>query len=356
MTRILVIEPSGNLWGSERALLDLLDNLTGVDPAICCPPGRPLQPALDKRGLRVFPTYIYNLHKKTKWHRLWAAFGVLQACLWWRPQVIYLNQAGSFGTVVPAAMLLNIPVVAHVRIFEDIAYLASQTGGRGRLRGVIAISHAVNDAIEQNTVLRTVPRHMLYDAYALVSSVSDDLPSGASAVACVGRVVPVKGQDLLVDAINLLAAEGRELECLMAGDGDAAYLARLRAASPPSIAWLGNASDVRAVLSRCALAACPSRSEPLGRVIFEAWDAGAVPIACAASGGAAEVIAASGGGLLYAEHSAEALAGALKKGLALTHAERETMVRKGRGWVRDRCEPRHYGRAVSAILQSAVDA
>lgn len=353
MTRILVVEPSGNLWGSERALLDLLDNLAGVEPAICCPPGRPLQPLLVKRGLRVFPTYIYNLHNKTKWHRLWAAFGVLQACLRWRPQVIYLNQAGSFGTVVPAATLLNIPVVAHVRIFEDIAYLASQR--RGRLRHVIAISHAIDDAIEENAVLRTIPHHMLYDAYAPVSSVSDDLPSGVSAIACVGRVVPVKGQDLLVGALNLLAAEGRELECLMAGDGDEAYLARLRAASPPSIAWLGTVSDVRAVLRRCALAACPSRSEPLGRVIFEAWDAGAVPVACAGSGGAAEVIAASGGGVLYAEHSAEALAGALKKGLALTHAEREAMVRKGRSWVGERCEPRRYGRAVSAILQSAME-
>jgi hypothetical protein len=30
MTRVLVIEGSGKLWGSERALLDLLDALTTV--------------------------------------------------------------------------------------------------------------------------------------------------------------------------------------------------------------------------------------------------------------------------------------------------------------------------------------
>jgi len=46
MTRTLVIEGSGELWGSERALLDLLDVLPRTDLAICCPAQMPLNDEL----------------------------------------------------------------------------------------------------------------------------------------------------------------------------------------------------------------------------------------------------------------------------------------------------------------------
>jgi hypothetical protein len=42
----------------------------------------------------------------------------------------------------------------------------------------------------------------------------------------------------------------------------------------------------------CSMPVCPSHMELLGRVIFEAWDVGAVPVAFSGSGGAAEIVAA----------------------------------------------------------------
>src|SRR5205809_7794510 len=107
MTRALIIEPSGNLWGSERSLLDLLRGMPETEVAVCCPPGTTLNPELEKLGICTLPYYLYGLHKKSKWHRLHAAIGVLRACLEFRPDVVHLNQSGSYKVVLLAAILLN---------------------------------------------------------------------------------------------------------------------------------------------------------------------------------------------------------------------------------------------------------
>ena len=72
MTRVLVIEPAGNLWGSERALLDVVDRMP-AEVGVCCPPGRPIIAELDRRSIRVLPYFIYGLHEKGRWTRLMAA-------------------------------------------------------------------------------------------------------------------------------------------------------------------------------------------------------------------------------------------------------------------------------------------
>ncbi len=353
--RLLVIEPAGNLWGSERALLDLLDGLKGIEAAVCCPPDSALQAELERRGITVFPHFIYGLHNKSKWRRLQAAHGVLRACLNWHPDIIYLNQSGVYRTVLPAARIMRLPIVAHVRIFEDVDYLARQAPDPARLCGLIAISSAIESAIEKMPSLRHIRRHCLYDAYQRAPSPSAGAPERTpNRIACVGRAVPVKGQDILVGAMALLASEGMAPECLMAGEGDEGYLAQLKSTSPENVQWLGFVREMIPLLRSCAFLVCPSRVEPLGRVIFEAWDAGAVPVVCAQSGGAAEIITASGGGILYDLPTPQSLAAALRQGLALDVPARESLIQKGRMWMECHCSPRNYGVAVSGILLDAA--
>lgn len=99
---------------------------------------------------------------------------------------------------------------------------------------------------------------------------------------------------------------------------------------------------------------CPSRREPLGRVILEAWDAGVVPIACSESAGAAEIIAAADGGILYPEQTPELLARALHVALRLPQKEVIRLVANGRSWMRMRCDPSLYGDTVAKILRTAA--
>jgi glycosyltransferase involved in cell wall biosynthesis len=360
MTRALIIEASGNLWGSERALLDLLDALPILEVAVCCPPQMPLNRELEKLHIRTLPYYVYGLHQKSKRHRLQAAAGVLRACLEFRPHVIYLNQCGSYKVALPAAIILDLPIVAHIRIFEDAAYLARQGPSPRRLRGIIAISSAVETEIRRFQQLDSIQLHRIYDAYApAVPGLQAPQERILNRVACVGRLVPVKGQDVLVDALCMLEDLEGSVECLFVGDGEERFVQELRRMAlrghlAYSIQWLGFVGDVLSLLLTCSVLVCPSHSEPLGRVIFEGWDAGALPIVFAGSGGAAEIVAAADGGILYDEQTPQSLAMALRKALALDGERRNKLVHNGRLWMSTNCDSEAYGKTISTILRNAA--
>lgn len=353
--RLLIIETSGNLWGSERALIDLLEGLGRDHVAVCCPPDRPLRKVLEQRGFRVYPHFIYALHLKSRWHRLRAALGVLRACIGFRPDLIYLNQSGSYRTVLPAAWLFGLGIVAHVRIFEDADYLAAQRASPKRLRGLVAISKAIESHIQSFAPLRSIPVTTAYDAYAPAAQGRPDLGAPHRRVVCIGRLVPVKGQDVLVEAMGLLACPHPDLECWMVGEGEEDFtrsIKALAAARPAAarISWLGFQNEVLPIIAGASVLVCSSHEEPLGRVIFEAWDAGVVPVAFAGSGGAAEVISAAGGGLLYATQDGASLARVIEDALALSLAERQALVENGRAWMRQNCDVEAYGRQLSQAL------
>lgn len=355
---MLVIESAANLWGSERALLDLLDGVSELEMAVCCPPDRPLQGKLEERHIRVFSYLVYDLHQKSKWHRLWAAIGVFRACLRFRPHVLYLNQSGSYRIVLPSAILLRRPIVAHVRIFEDAAYLARQGPSPRRLRCLIAISAAIEGEIRRFPGLETIPLQRLYDGYAPSPEPASSADKVSNRIACVGRLTAVKGQDVLVRALGALESCDGEVECLMIGDGEVSFIREMKqlasnGRSSSAIRWLGFVDDVLALLRTCSVLVCPSHREPLGRVILEAWDAGVVPVVYSGSGGAAEIVRAADGGILYDEQTPTCLAAALRQGLGLSPPEARSLVDNGRSWMTRHCDPESYGKAVSAIVMGA---
>ena len=359
MTRALVIEPSGNLWGSERALLDLLRTVAMLEVAVCCPPQTPLNSELEKLHILTLPYFVYGLHKKSKRHRIQAAAGVFKACLEFWPDVIYLNQCGCYKVALPSATLLGLPIVAHVRIFEDAAYLARQSPGPRRLRGIVAISSAVETEIRRFRQLDSIQLHRIYDAYVpAVPGLQNSPERIVNRVACVGRMVPVKGQDVLVGALRILKDFEGGLECLFVGDGEGRFVRELRQTAlwgnVASIRWLGFVDDVFSVLRTCSVLVCPSHLEPLGRVIFESWDAGALPIVFAGSGGAAEIVAAADGGMLYDEQTPQSLAMALRRALELDGESRSRLVHNGRLWMSRNCNSEAYGETISTILKNAA--
>lgn len=357
--RVLVIEAAGNLWGSERALLDLLDTLP-AEVAVCCPPRAPLQAELERRRISTLPYYVSRLHEKSVWHRMCAALGVLRACVKFRPAVIYLNQSGSYRTTLVAATLLDLGIVAHVRIFEDAEYLARRRPDARRLRAIIAISAAVEEEIRRFKELDSIPLHRLYDGFAPAMQPTPSVPveQGVTRIACVGRLVPMKGQNVLVSALRLLQAVDSRTHCMIIGEGDASFVHHLKqiasdgAATVP-IHWLGFVGDVASILSTCSVLVCPSHREPLGRVVLEAWAAGAVPIVFSGSGGAAEIVAAADGGIMYDVQDPRVLMRALQRALALDHNERTRLVSNGRSWMREHCDPRSYSQAILRVLSGA---
>jgi glycosyltransferase involved in cell wall biosynthesis len=355
--RALIVESSGELWGSERALLDLIQATPHLEVAVCCPPQSRLEDELKRRGVRVLPYFIAGLHQKSRRRRFHAAVGVLRACLSFRPDVIHLNQSGAYRVTLPAAMILGLPIVGHVRIFEDATYLAQQRPDSRRLKGIVAISGAIENEVRGFNSLSAVPVHRIYDPYVSVPSETGAIKRERGRIACVGRITPIKGQEVLLDAVALADALPEDAECLIVGDGEAEYIERLKAKmrgkGQGRIQWSGFVERVDPLLRSCAVLACPSHREPLGRVIFEAWDAGAVPVVYAGAGGSAEIVSAADGGIVYGDQTPECLARALSAAIRLDDREAERFVENGRAWMAAHCSPGPCGSAFSAVLAGA---
>lgn len=102
---------------------------------------------------------------------------------------------------------------------------------------------------------------------------------------------PDKGHADLLQALALLAAQGRDFACRILGAGSAEGELKALAASlgvAERIAWPGFVADVRAELAQADLFALPSRSEGLPNALLEAMAEGLLPVARDV-GGVAEV-------------------------------------------------------------------
>jgi glycosyltransferase involved in cell wall biosynthesis len=357
----MALDPAGNLWGSERVLLDFLGSeLTRRhEVALCCPPNTPLGERARAVGTRVFPSFRANLHQRGRPARIMAMVGLLWACLRHRSDLIYVNQAGASRIALAVGRLLRIPVVPHVRLREDVEYLEALNAAAEGMPAIVAISGFIGGAFTRGELMARVT--VLYDAFA---EPLRDLPEpgepGKRRLVCAGRLVPVKGQDLLVEAAVRLLRKGTGLELDFLGEGlpGEGFAVRLRELAGEdeggAIRFHGFVDNVVERMASAWAVVCPSRTEPLGRVVFEAWAAGSLPVVMAGSGGAAEVVRASGGGLLCDETNSKALAKTLGECLALDAEQRHTMIELGRQWLRANTDCERYSENLLEILRSAV--
>jgi len=140
------------------------------------------------------------------------------------------------------------------------------------------------------------------------------LPGAGPRLLAMGRLHRNKGFDVAISALALvpgatlcIAGEGPEREALTA-------LARERGVAD-RVHLLGWREDIGALLAACDLFLCPSRHEPLGNIVLEAWSASR-PVIAAAAQGPSELIEDGETGLLVPLESADALAGAINAALA----------------------------------------
>ncbi|HKW55640.1 MAG TPA: glycosyltransferase, partial [Stellaceae bacterium] len=121
-----------------------------------------------------------------------------------------------------------------------------------------------------------------------------------------GRLHVNKGFDVLLAAL----ARAPRLHLWLAGDGELGATLRRQAAAlgvASRVCFLGWRDDIPALLAAADFLVCPSRHEPLGNVVIEAWAAG-LPVIATASDGPRALIAEGESGLLVPVDDADALA------------------------------------------------
>jgi len=112
-------------------------------------------------------------------------------------------------------------------------------------------------------------------------------------IGAVGRLAHSKGFDVLIQAFERAALPAAHLAIV----GDGRERARLARMAGPGVTLAGFRAEVKDYYQAFDLFICPSRREPLGRVVLEALDAG-VPIIATATDGPSQLLARYGGDLV----------------------------------------------------------
>ncbi len=163
------------------------------------------------------------------------------------------------------------------------------------------------------------------------------IPDEALVILALGRMIEKKGFQDLLPAFAKAPAEvgGRPVHLLLVGDGplraelvgQAGQLGVAR-----RVHWAGWQTETSPYYQLADLFVCPSRHEPLGNVILEAWSHG-LPVLSTDSHGALELIEEGESGLLTPCGDVSAMAERLTHLLRLDEAERSALAQRGQAVV-----------------------
>lgn len=175
--------------------------------------------------------------------------------------------------------------------------------------------------------------HVVANAIARAGAPSPARPAPPAPplIVYLGRLHPVKGADVLVEALPTVFAAVPEARCVIAGpaaapaEQDLAKRLRRRVeelALTEQIEFPGNLDDPWPLLERASVLVLPSRSEGSPNVVLEAMAAG-VPVVAAAVGGVPELIEPGRTGTLVPPDDPGALAAAIVDALVDSDAAAE---------------------------------
>jgi glycosyltransferase involved in cell wall biosynthesis len=101
----------------------------------------------------------------------------------------------------------------------------------------------------------------------------------------IGRLVYQKGPDLFIDAVRNVCSHRKDAKVIVAGDGAMRQSLSERACDLPVnfVGYIPDSEYIR-LLNACDLVVIPSRNEPFGLVLLEAWSAAKPVVACDVGG------------------------------------------------------------------------
>jgi len=245
-----------------------------------------------------------------------------------RPHVVHTHAWGTLLEGLLAARAARVPAVVHgehgtLQLRAHQRWL--QRMGWSAADRVLSVSSVLAERMTATTGfpaarITTIRNGVHLERFHAVghdgARASLGLPQGVPIVGTVGRLVPVKDQMTLVDAVAELGKSGVGATLVIAGDGPERGRLEARAAERGvDLRLLGYRPDVEQVLAALDVFVLSSTSEGLSNTILEAM-AARRPVVATRVGGAEEMIADGVTGVLVPPSDPAAMAGALRRVLA----------------------------------------
>lgn len=228
---------------------------------------------------------------------LWDLLRLHCAVMRFGADVLYWNviQATPIGALL--ARSTGLPLVVHVRTFLDASLSRQFRFGLAGATLSLANSNATAGSVSAiNSNLRTRTIYNGIDLSTFTPAATQFDGHRPFKILFVGRVGPVKGVHLILDALDVIAAGADRIELSICGStatGEESYLASLKRRAldvPAKIAFLGHRADVANLIRNHDLVVVPSIwQEAFGRILVEAMACGR-PVIASRVGGMPEVL------------------------------------------------------------------
>lgn len=166
------------------------------------------------------------------------------------------------------------------------------------LDGVVGCSAAAVAAVERAGWARGVPVCQIDNGVRVAGRPRAAFAAGPLRVGTVGRLVPIKGQRHLIEAVGLVRRAGLDVRLTIVGEGplERELVAQVEAAGLGDVVSLPGPTDrVAQVLAGFDLFALPSISEAMPITLLEAAAAG-LPLLVTTGGGGPTLLQAGAGG------------------------------------------------------------
>lgn len=325
--RIAYISATSQLGGAEVSLYTLIQGLDRdrFEPVCLLPEKGHLYDRL--RELQIEPTILpMETRRRRKPFGFWLSRKrIAQWISNQQPDLVHVNSFWAPELAIPAAVLVGVPVVYHIRDFYDHL-------DRDRLKvfsqcdRLICITNCVAEAVRR--INKELPLEVIYntvdiDYFKNAEPVSDiRMKEGWQNAFIVGvssRLSPEKGQETFLKAAELVRLYCPSARFLIVGGSQFTLKAGFEEdiqncvshmGLSDSICFTGFVQNMPAYYKTMDVCVLASDWEPFGRTVIEAMASG-TPVVATRSGGPEEVIEDGINGLLVPPSNPEALAEAL---------------------------------------------
>jgi glycosyltransferase involved in cell wall biosynthesis len=242
-----------------------------------------------------------------------------------RPDIIYANAFFSLPWALATAQITGKPIVCHLHGCAGGPLGRQASHWARRVDAFIAPSEFVRNEWVHNGLpaqkIRTIYGGIDPDEYPQGSTADQaesrrnlGVPPHVFMALFLGRVVPEKGVEVLLDAWKLVNLDPTEGRLLIVGPGHPGYTRALAAGTDAE--FLPTRADVIVPLHAADVVVVPSQwEEPFGRVVIEAMAAGR-PVLAARSGAIPEILTGRFAGNLFEKGDTQGLGHLLRREIA----------------------------------------
>ena len=295
MTTVLHLQKVKGISGSENHLLSLLPGLRerGFDARMLVLHEREPEAADFMRELRARDVPVDELVVRLDVDPM--AFGRLTrrlAAL--RPEIVHTHLVHGDAYGLPAAVLTRVPHRFSTKHgfneFRDSRLFGWGDRAVSSLADCqIAISQGLAEYLAEREGFDAGVFQVVH--YGIAAGPEPAPPPSTPRLLCIGRLIPIKGHEVLLEAFAAARAEVPELTLDLAGTGPLEQ--KLRAAAGEGVRFLGHVAPVQPLIEQAAIVVVPSLGEGFGMVALEAMERGRAVIA-ASVGGLPEILGDAG--------------------------------------------------------------